>query len=111
MKYLIKISDGHIYGYSEMLAKRNDMREPTTRELDSFFNVVATQEKDEPKNDKQTQEFTDDDVKEWAKVRAIDNDKETIYQYGLAKYTKKLSKSFSTLNMLRELMAIDNESI
>ena len=89
------------------------MREPTQKEINDFFNVVAVQAKKiviEAEDDVENQsKMTDGEVKEWAMAREIDNDKDSISQYSLAKFGKKANKQFNELNMIRELIRLENE--
>lgn len=106
MRYLIKTTDGYIYPYTDIQAKKSDMREPTTKELDAFFNVVATQEKEKTK---ELPEITDEQAKEWAKDKGLDNDKDAITAYGEQEFDTKINKTMTPFNMVRKLMALEDE--
>ena len=111
MKYLIKLSDGYIYPHTETLATQSGMREPTQKEVDDFFGVASVQAKKlvvEAEVDIENRsKMSDNEVKAWAEARKIDNDKNAIAQYSLAKFGKKANKQFNELNMVRELIRLE----
>lgn len=103
MRFLINGS-GYIYPYTDMLAKRKDMKEISEAE------VKKKQMPDDVKQSDEKQALTDDEVIAWAKEKGIDNDKQSIADYGLTQFDTKINKSMTPVNMVRELIKLSNES-
>ena len=122
MKYLVKISDGYIYPYTEILSVRNDMREPTQDELNDFFGLVKAlvPEKKETKAPANVviednlvstpgRVRSDEEVLLWAELHELELDKNAISDCGVAAYGTSINRKLTIPNMLRKLIELNEE--
>ena len=93
-----------LFVYTEVLSKRPDMRRATKEEIDTILgakspSVVA---------DIEPTEITDEQVKDYATLHGIENDKDAINDFCMSRHNTLINKSRTTYNMIREVMKLDD---